>query len=148
MANNKNMETVGSGRRLLPNAMVALLVAVGCTAAQAETAPPPPGDETIKVFFQDKCPRYVDRFDLPLNAGGGKKVEWEAWNLEGTSKETDRKFSVIFDPFAGKTISTNNGLAQSTPLHGDAPSGVFFKYTIVSDEDSTCAPLDPFIRIF
>ena len=29
----------------------------------------------------------------------------------------------------------------------DQHLGVFFKYTIVSDEDTNCAPLDPFIRL-
>ena len=39
------------------------------------------------------------------------------------------------------------GEAKSNALSNDVPKNVFFKYTIVSDEDSNCAPLDPFIRI-
>ncbi len=140
--------------RILP--MLMLLTMVGCATPEQQDSPvvspsaPVEDEDTgpIKVFFQGKCPRFVDKFDLPIYAKSKKQVEWEAWNLNGTERDEDRKYSVIFDPFAGKTISaTSKGKAKSNALKDDVPKGVFFKYTIVSDEDTNCAPLDPFIRL-
>ncbi len=141
----------GGAWRLLP--MVVLAAMVGCASPPVQEPPAQMDDDDddgpIKVFFQGKCPRFVDKFDLPVTAKSKKQVEWEAWNLNGTARDEDRKFSVIFDPFAGKTIrATSKGKARSNALKDEVPKNVFFKYTIVSDEDEKCPPLDPFIRIF
>ncbi len=151
MSDNKKCKPRGDlARRLMPAPIVALLAVVGCAAPQAQSpTPSPSADETIKVFFQGKCPRYVNKFDLPLGVKSKKIVEWEAWKLDGSERDEDREYSVIFDPFAGKTIkATSKGLAKSNALKDEVPKNVFFKYTIVSDEDENCPPLDPFIRIF
>ena len=93
------------------------------------------------------CPVYT-RYQGELNkvptfpTAAAKKIRWLMVNEAGVL-QPNVEFEVFFDPFRGKDIS-GKGQADSKILDLTTPTGVNFKYTIVTPE---CQYLDPHIRV-
>ncbi len=132
----------------------AALVAITCLAcgsvsAIAEIAPdpnnPPQFDKLITIYYKsesgcDKAPDYVD--DPFFEVDKGQKIGWKS--ADGTTP-----FKVYFSPFAGDVINGNNGQTPPQTIPQEPPSGVTYKYTIVSTSATGCDayPLDPYFRV-
>ncbi len=121
---------------------IAIIVAITfCFAASASAG------DTFLVAIQldaDSCP--VATYPELLDLAEGDRVEWQSVDTEGF--DVSKRYSILFDPFIGSTFTSRpSGFTRSTPLSRDLPDEeVVYKYTVVSDDDSGCPPLDPQIR--
>ena len=68
---------------------------------------------------------------------------------DGMIVEVSKWYEILFDPFVGSAFKSNaQGSVKSTPIKADLPAdGVIFKYTVVSTDESGCAPLDPRLKV-
>ncbi|KKK78923.1 hypothetical protein LCGC14_2838700 [marine sediment metagenome] len=121
--------------------------AVGMEMASAQSRAP-------KLHYVDielnagSCPIAVS--PDPLTLSKGDRVEWQSVTvIGGVWSVVPKRYTILFDPFAGGVFSSDpSGLARSTPTRSDLPDEpVTYKYTVVSDDDSGCPPLDPRIRV-
>lgn len=113
-----------------------------------------PESDSIKVFYEGDCPRFVDNQLPSLEQGKGGKLVWTAYDVNDPSKvKEDAYFEVYFDPFTGGNVAKAiKGVATSQPLSGKLAKDLLFKYSIVATEQNgkplaNCTPVDPFFRI-
>jgi hypothetical protein len=148
----KNMTLGGGARRWLIVAQ-ALAAAVpvapfvmGCSKSSTVEA------YWIDIRYDGDCP---DKLNQPTTANvkRGQRVEWQSVVMNGSTPENVyRDYSIHFDPFVGKTTSSDDkGKASSKPINMSAVQDVDYKYTVVSPNDTngnpTCPPLDPRLRV-
>ena len=108
----------------------ALGLAAGCLIGSGSLYAQDPDPDTIntgneveiKVYFEGKCPRYVDNALAAMDKGSAKRLMWVAYDAANGQKKTDAEYSVYFDPFKGKTDESNKqGVVKSKKLLAGAP---------------------------
>jgi len=156
MDHQRRSQFPGFGNKRL---VAALGLAAGCLIGSGSLHAQDPDPDTIntgseveiKVYFEGKCPRYVDNALAAMDEGSAKRLMWVAYDSATGQQKTDAQYSVYFDPFKGKTDDSNKqGVVKSKKLEDNIPANVLFKYTIVGTADdlpANCEPLDPFFRV-
>jgi hypothetical protein len=159
------MKSSGSVSQIIKflTALVTLAFTFGCAASPtgeevSRVKPPPraPGSALkacpnnrlcIEVVVDSAgCPVYT-RYQGELDkvptfpTAIAKRIRWLMVNEQGAEQPVD--FAVYFDPFRGQDIG-GTGQADSKQLDPTTPTGVNFKYTLVTPE---CQYLDPQIRV-
>ncbi len=128
---------------LAATAMVAALAAACAERGAVATQP-------VEIKYVGNCPDKANR-ELYTEVNRGDRVVWQSVKSDGSKKE-DAVYKILFDPFVGNTIdSDNTGEAKSIPINMNAAQGVDYKYTVVSPDDEdgnpTCPPIDPRMRV-
>ncbi|MFV0476547.1 MAG: hypothetical protein ACK5ME_01785 [Parahaliea sp.] len=126
--------------------ILAAILQNACATDPQNTVTPMPKDPLmVKIRMDEKgCPVAVNPAKIELSRSKDQGIIWQA--ATGAGKPVD--FAVFFNPFAGKSeaMLSVEGTLRSPALNRKAPTGVDYKYTIVS---LVCSerPLDPLILV-
>ena len=145
-----NLTGVFRFSKLPPLAIPLLVFTAGCSVADTQTmqSANQVGVVDVRVFFDERCPKYVDKWEVDVQSNPPQRVRWTAYNIYGSSRNKTVEYDIYFDPFVGPPagIEKKDGVVTSPPIASNVPAGVSYKYTVLAEGCAT--GLDPLIRVY
>lgn len=129
------------------------LFSVSCAASETvEPSVRAPYVQTILIFFDsDKCPTGVNVNELNATRDNPPtKIVWMDSKVASTPPDPDpADFEIIFSPFQGPSIGSQNGVSKGPTTIIDTTPSVNYKYTIHGTDcaDPAKQNYDPYIRV-